>query len=802
MRCNRHRILSVLLLCTCLFSHAYDGKWQVYPSYTEAAQVVYGGNNVYAVMTGMGQIDIFKTWQSETSGNLVRYDLEDNSVRTYDCLNDLNSQHIRTLSYNDASHRLLLLYDDDNIDLLDDGDEVVNLPFLKNSTLTDKEIVSISQCGTEAYLCTNWGFIDVDTKEAVVRETNRLNTKINCVSLAGDIYYIGTDTGLYSVVKSEVREMGKWELLKSCVVRDMTVFDGRIYVVCDDVVYYIDLHSVDRDVVYAGLQMVRFRQNGNTLLMDNKDGSFAIFVKGSTEPEKFYFANSWKFFDVLDSRNVFVASGMNGVIRYGYDTEQRTFVSNQESLFTINSPTRDTFYSLSYAGDRLLVAGGINTQEAIYFPETVMIKERGLSNDGSDDKWIHFDEVGTRAAYPHLSHYNAVNLVQDPDDPNHFYAAVYRNGLQEYRMDDEGNVKFVKLYNFENSPLEVITVVKDIPQKYDYCTCDALQYDKNGNLWMANQQTDTIVRLMRPDGKWIGLYYPEFAQASNIYQYLFSSSGINFAVSGYSGPIGFFGFDTRGTLNIVDDDYHMLRSTITNQNGTTYTPNQFFCMTEDKDGEIWCGTSAGLFVITNPKGWFDDDFTFHQIIRNRDDGSGYADYLLNGVLVTAIAVDGANRKWVGTYSDGVYLFNDNGQETIYHFTTENSPLLSNYVQNIAVEPYSGRVMFATDKGLCSFDEGVTSPEEELNENNVLAYPNPVEPGCTTPVTITGLTDGAEVKILSSTGQAVWGEKSIGGQVVWNCCNMKGNRVSSGVYHVVAYDNKGKNTVVTRIIVMK
>ncbi len=802
MRCSKHRILSVLLLCTCLFSHAYDGKWQVYPSYTHAAQVVCGGNYVYSVMTGMGQIDIYITGQPKTSGNLVRYDLEDGSIRTYDCLNDLNSQHINTLSYNELSHRLLLLYDDDNIDLLDDDDEVINMPFLKNSTLADKEVISICQCGTEAYLCTNWGFIDIDTREAVVRETYKVNAKVIGVSLVDEIYYIGTDKGLYYVAKSDVRENDKWKLIRTGPVQDMAVFNGRLYVSSNWWLVYIDLSDSQRTIRDGGMQMVRFRQNRNTLLMDNKNGSFAFFVKGSNEPVTFSYANSWQSFDVVDSRNVFVADGMNGVIRYVYDARQNTFVTDREGLFTINSPTRDTFYRLSYAGDRLLVAGGINTQEAIYFPETVMIKERGLNSDGSDDRWIHFDEAGARSAYPHLSHYNAVNLVQDPEDSNHFYAAIYRNGLQEYRMDSEGGVKFVKLYNYENSPLQIITAAKESPQKYNYCTCDALQYDNNGNLWMANQQTDTIVRLLRPDGKWVGLYYPEFAQASNIYQYLFSSSGINFAVSGYSGPIGFFGFDTRGTLNIVDDDYHMLRSTIINQNGTTYTPNQFFCMTEDHDGEIWCGTSAGLFVITNPSTWFDDDFTFHQIIRNRDDGSGYADYLLNGVLVTAIAVDGANRKWVGTYSDGVYLFNDNGQETIYHFTAEDSPLLSNYIQNIAVEPYSGRVMFATDKGLCSFDEGVTAPEEELKENNVLAYPNPVEPGCTVPVTITGLTDGAEVKILSSAGQPVWGEKSIGGQVVWNCCNMKGNRVSSGVYHVVAYDKNGRNTVVTRIIVMK
>lgn len=808
VKSSMHRVLSSwILLCTCLLSSAYEGEWRVYPSYTEAAQVVCGGSYIYAIMTGTGQIDVVKTWQPATSGNLVRYDADDGSVRTYDSLGELNSQHVRSMSYNDMSHRLLLLYDDHNIDLLDEDDEVVNLSFLKNSSLADKEVNTISQCGTEAYLCMDWGFIDLDTREAVIRETYRLNTKVNCVSLVDGIYYIGTDTGLYGVAKAEVRETGRWELLKSGVIMDMVLFDGRIYVACDYNVYYIDLKSQSKEVLPAWLQMVRFRKNGNTLLMDNTAGSFALFAKGDATPTIFSYPNTWKSFDVADSRSVVVASGMDGVIRYGYDPEQKTFVGGQESLFTINSPTRDTFYRLNYAGNRLLVAGGVNTQAAVYFPETMMIKERGYATDGSDDRWIRFDEDGAKAAYPQLSHRNAVSLVQDPADDRHFYGAVYRNGLHEYRMDDEGNVKFVKLYNHDNSPLEIIPLARDFADSYDYCTCTALQYDSKGNLWLANQQTDTIVRLVRPDGKWLGLYYQELAGATNVYQYLFSSCGINFVVADFidntgKGPKGFFGFDTRDALNTPDSHYRRLRSTITNQNGTTYNPTRFFCMAEDHDREIWCGTSDGLFVITNPAGWFDDDFTFHQIIRNRDDGSGYADYLLNGVTVTAIAVDGANRKWVGTSSDGVYLFNDNGQETICHFTAEDTPLLSNYIQDIAVEPYSGRVMFATDKGLCSFDEGVTEPEEELDEDKVKAYPNPVEPGSTVPVTITGLTDGAEVKILSSAGQAVWGKRSVGGKVVWNCCNMKGNRVSSGVYHVVACDKNGKNTVVTRIIVMK
>lgn len=110
-------------------------------------------------------------------------------------------------------------------------------------------------------------------------------------------------------------------------------------------------------------------------------------------------------------------------------------------------------------------------------------------------------------------------MVQDPADANHFYGAVYRNGLHEYRMNEDGEINFVGLYNYENSPLRCIAV--NTPRPWNYCTCAALQYDGNGNLWMANQQTDTIVRIMRPNGKWISLYYPEIVESENVFQYLF-----------------------------------------------------------------------------------------------------------------------------------------------------------------------------------------------------------------------------------------------------------------------------------------
>jgi hypothetical protein len=469
---------------------------------------------------------------------------------------------------------------------------------------------------------------------------------------------------------------------------------------------------------------------------------------------------------------------------------------NSETLFHLDSPRRDLFYHITFVGDRLLSAGGINTQTSSYYPVTFMFMEDG----GTDPKWTLFDEEGPKKQYPKLSHYNSVDLVQDPLDETHFYGAVYRNGLHEYRLGDDGEVDFVRLYNYENSPLQCIDVATSIP--WNYCTCTALQYDKNGNLWMANQQTDTIIRFIRPNGKWVSLFYPEISKTTNVFQYLFTSSDVNFVVSYEGTNCGFFGFDTAGTLNYQDDDRHLLRSSVTNQDGINVTPSQFYCMAEDRDGQVWCGTNEGLFVIASPQNWFDTDFHFYQIKRNRNDGSGYADYLLAGVDVTWVEVDPANRKWVGTLNNGVYLLSHDGQETLHHFTTDNSPLLSNRIHSIAINNGNGRVMFATDEGLCSFEENVTKPEDYLSEEKLIIYPNPVRPSTDAIVTIEGLSDSSDVKILSSSGQVVWHSKSVGGSLRWDCCDMSGRQVSSGVYHVVCKSNDSNRKIVSRIVVLR
>ena len=445
-------------------------------------------------------------------------------------------------------------------------------------------------------------------------------------------------------------------------------------------------------------------------------------------PKVFTQDHNWQDVDFLQDR-IYVVDKTGKLLYYTFDNQQKQFIPQvEESIIQINSPKRDFFYHIHYVGDRLLVAGGINAIVPAYYPVTFMYME-------PDGKWVEFDETQVTKLDSRLNNVNAIALAQDPLDDCHFYGAVWRNGLHEYYMNEKGYMELKKLNDKNNSPLQSI----DVPvwDTWNYTTCTALQYDTKGNLWMANQHTDTIVRLIRPDGKWLGLYYPEIARTSNVFQYLFSSHNINFVVSYHGDKCGFFGFETNGTLNIVDDDRRLLRSSITNQDGKTVVPAQFYCMAEDRDGQIWCGTNEGLFVVTYPQNWFDEDFNFHQIKRNRNDGSGFADYLLAGVTITSIAVDPSNRKWIGTLNDGLYLVSADGQETIYHFTKDNSPLLSNYIYSIAVNSRTGLVMIGTDTGLCSFEEKVTEPEDYLSGETLLIYPNPVRPSTNAVVTIEG-----------------------------------------------------------------
>lgn len=764
-------VLLMFVVCSCLQAEQI-GSWKVYLSYHNATKSVAMGKTIYTV----------------ANGDLFSYNTEDTEVRTYDNLGILNDVDIVDIGYSQEAKKIILIYSNCNIDLLDAEDNVQNLSALKDKSIMGKEISNMCIYGSMAYLSTGFGFIEVDMKEGVFRDTYRLGFEAKGVAVNADKIYLATTTGLFVCPKTANMQLQtNWKKHHAFIKWSQLLFHGdQLVGVCNDTLYQIDPQQAYKaEKVCNDKSTVSFLSETNGMLFWGKSGEirYSSVLTAYTVIQE---DNTWNDVTYLGG-TYWVSDKYKGL--QGYKIADKQIQVSVSSIIP-NSPVRNLSYRLNWVGNRLLVAGGINTVAGRDFfkSPTAMYME--------DGQWTNFEEMTEIPEnYKNLYLANTTDLVQDPSDPTHHFASLHRNGLFEYR-----NGKFVKFYNCDNSPLNsILPMSKNF---MNYVSCAGLKYDTEGNLWMLNSETDTIVRVMRPNGKWEALFYEPIKNASLCDNILLHSTGMVFLTSRRMDKRGIFCIDTKGSLANTKNDDYILYKEITNQDETVYTPDEFYGICEDLDGRIWFGTTLGLFVIDDPTTVFDKKFRFTQVKVNRNDGSGLADYLLSGLPVTCITVDGANRKWVGTQNNGVFLVSADGQETIHHFTTADSPLLSDAIQSIAVNSITGEVAIGTEKGLCSYMSDAIDAAEDLVKDDVLVYPNPVRSDYTGPIAIKGLTMDAEVKILSSSGQLVWKGVSSGGLVIWNGCNMSGKRVASGIYHVVANDDAGNKAIVTRIVIIK
>ena len=380
----------------------------------------------------------------------------------------------------------------------------------------------------------------------------------------------------------------------------------------------------------------------------------------------------------------------------------------------------------------------------------------------------------------------------DPNDATHTFAAG-RVGLYEFR-----NGKFLKEYNYHNSDLKTTAAI-DHSSK-NYTMVESVTYDSNGHLWLFNSGSATTSLFeITQDGNWINHHKKELQMSENrtydnIVNAMFDSKGMLWACNDrfIKPAVMYYNTNTDEAKAFTD---------IINQDGTRINVQDGIrCVAEDLEQNIWIGSSGGPFMFERSE-IENNGSTFTQVKVPRNDGTNYADYLLAGIDITSMAIDGANRKWFGTNGYGIYLISADNMTQIQHFTTDNSPLLSNTVSAIAINHTSGEVYFATENGLCSYVSDATATNTEMTTDNVWAYPNPVEPGYTGPITITGLSLNADVKILTANGAIVNEGHSNGGTYIWDGCDQKGRRVASGIYMVATATSKGEKGTVCKIAIV-
>lgn len=446
---------------------------------------------------------------------------------------------------------------------------------------------------------------------------------------------------------------------------------------------------------------------------------------------------------------------------------------------TPGGPKYNTFGYLHTYKDKLYSTNGIMEQKA---HAQVMDQQREWEIYQNDIE----DIIGHRFV-------GLTSIDIDPKDDSHVFCSG-QTGVYEFK-----NGKFLKEYTNDNSPLKTAKTVGH--NNKDYVIVVDGKFDNQGNYWCLNSVSpSTSLLKLTPEGQWVD-YHSSKLMVSEGWS-LDDMRGIN--------------FDSDGTLwfcnnwirkpdvircNIDTKEITLFDNRV-NQDGASLSFSAVRCITFDRNRNIWVGTNTGLFVLERKNIDAGNINFYTQIKVPRNDGTDYADYLLNELDITAIAVDGANRKWVGTSYDGVYLISEDNMSQIHHFTQDNSPLISNNISSIAIDNKTGEVFFGSENGLSSYVSNAVEPNTEMTEDNVWAYPNPVNPDYTGPITITGLTFNADVKIVSANGLLINEGRSNGGTFTWDGCDKKGNRVASGIYMVITATSDGKKGTVCKIAVIK
>lgn len=665
-------VAAFILLAYCNALAGGVGTWKNYLAYSDVQWVEEGSNKLYVL----------------ASNSLYTYNKNDQSIRTYNKVNGLSDTDIRFIAWNKTARRLVIIYSNNNIDLLDDRGNVTNVPdYYLKTTMADKTVNGIDMSGVYCYLSTGFGLVKLNVAKAEISDSYNLSFPVNYSYIEGGyIYAASQSNGLYRApLTANLLDKNNWTQVGGYVARPKTM-------------------------------------DANLL--------------------------------------------------------------NQAKTLNPGGPKYNGFAYIQYLNNRLYTVPGMfksgyadsNTPGAVQ-----------ILHDG---EWANYQEnLSLKTGYDYLD--NNV-LAVDPRNANHVFVGG-RTGLYEFL---DGQLK--AYYNKDNSLLQG-AMYKGRELGNNYVLINGLCFDNKGDLWILNSQAsrENLLRLSA-DGQMTSFSKPALMK-----------DGVGGSV------LTSMVFDNRNNLWFCNDhwDYPALFcyqpttdkllsfTRFVNEDGSNLdlVPHSVMPLS---NGDVWVTTTIGPLLLSRSAIDNPETAVFTQVKVPRNDGTNLADYLLSGIDVTCMAIDGGGRKWFGTKANGVYLISADNMTQVKHITSSNSLLLSDNILSIAINNTTGEVFFGTDKGLCSYMSDATTPSDRPSGDNTYAYPNPVRPGYTGPITIVGLSMNADVKIVTTNGVLVAAGISNGGSFIWDGKDKSGKPVASGVYMVESADEDGNNGVVCKVAIVR
>jgi hypothetical protein len=694
-------------------------------------------------------------------------------------INGLTETGISTISWSDENSTLIIAYTSTNLDLLKNN-EIYNIPDINRKYIPGKKTINrIRTSGNYAYLACSFGIVVIDLLKKEVYDTWKPGTdsesqEVYDIAFGNGNIFAATELGVYSAGISDpgLSYFGNWK---------------QVNILPNPSGKYTSL-------VYSGTKLFA------NLSDPNQQGDHVYVFDGSSSQFLFNTGVFYKSFDNSPNGFTFSSSSLiqyfntNGslvktIMSYGQGTPDfsQAIVDNNNdiwiadknsglvkgenlngfSVLSLPGPATNNAFSITSSNGKTIITGGAtdvswnNQNKALQ----ISIFENNLWNS-----------VSTKAITDPL------RALIDPYNANHFFVSSWGGGLLEY----ENNV-MTNQYTEANSPLQTI-----IPGR-PYVRVCGLAMDKSKNLWLTQTEVPGSIKVLKPDGNWI--VNPVTISAPTIGDIIITTKGQKWIIlpRGY----GLFVLDDNNTPEVFTDD----KSIKILVQDTENQPITFiYSIAEDLDGNIWVGTDQGPVIYYNPEKIFDGTARASRIKIPRNDGTDNADYVLKTETVTTIAVDGANRKWLGTAGSGAYLLSADGTKQIQHFNEQNSPLISNSIVSMAIDSKTGEIWFGTSKGVQSYRGDATEGQEKFSK--IYTFPNPVREDFQGNVTITGLIRDTQIRITDISGNLVYETVSDGGQATWDLKTYNGKCVSTGVYLVFCASKDGAQSAVAKMLIIK
>ncbi len=760
-------VLAIALLLSLSLSLVLQGQtpvgaWSDHLVYNTADCVTVSVDEVYA----------------STGSSIIIYNKMFAELKKMSRINGLTETGISTIAWSEENKTLIIAYTSTNVDLLKNN-IIYNIPDISRKYIPgEKKINKIRTNGKYAYMACSFGIVIIDLNKKEIYDTwkpgnSSESTEVWDIAFGKGKIYAATDIGVYSADLSNVglSYFGNWDLVNflpnPAGKYTSLIFSGdKLYANLSD-----PLSAGDYIYVFDNISSLFSFTSG--VFNKSFDDAVEGFTVSSNTSAKYYningsltkaiFSYGWAVPNisqaVVDNSDIWIADINSGLVR-GENLSEFT-------ALTLPGPVSNNAFNITSYNGKTIICGGAT--------------DVSWNNQGKPLQ-ISIHENNNWTSLTSASIIDPIRVLIDPDNINHMFVSTWGSGLLEYE-----NNNLIKQYTESNSPLQ--TIIPGQP----YVRICGLAMDKSKNLWLTQTGVPGSIKVLKSDGTWI--VNPLAIDAPTIGDIIITGKGQKWIVlpRGY----GLFILDDNKTPEIFNDDTSRKLLVKDSEN----QPISFvYSIAEDLDGNIWVGTEQGPVIYFNPENVFDSDLKASRIKIPRNDGTNLADYMLKTETITSIAVDGANRKWLGTSGSGAYLLSPDGTTQIKNFNEQNSPLLSNSIVTLAVDNKTGEVWFGTSKGIQSFRGDATSGEEKFKK--VYSFPNPVREDYKGNVTITGLIRDSQIRITDISGNLVYETVSDGGQATWNLNTYTGRRVATGVYLVFCASKDGSQSCVTKMLVIK